>query len=151
MSFLKNLHAVIMHTHKYVWEIKTGKINSRSCESSWVNYWHWSVSRVLNVIFHISAMIVQHHSASFLQMFTWCIFMCSQGFFFVCPWIYYLDCAWMESQMCWWSGIPAEVYSTRVFLGEISKNGSFCLCWVKISENIVFWNISMVFLTNCQQ
>ncbi len=24
VSFLKNLHAVIMHTHKYVWEIKTG-------------------------------------------------------------------------------------------------------------------------------
>lgn len=70
---------------------------------------------------------------SFLQMFTWCIFMCSQGFFFICPWIYYLDCAWTESQTCWWSGIPAEVYYgskvllIHVFPWEISKNGSFCL------------------------
>lgn len=81
---------------------------------------------------------------SFLQMFTWCIFICSQGFCFICPWIYYLDCAWTESQMCWWGWIPAEecygpkVLLIQVFPWEISKNGSFCLYNVVLKYKYIF-------------
>lgn len=132
VSFLKNLHALIMRIHIHV--SMSEKWKKASKRPLWAKKWHWSVSHVWNVIFHISAMTVQHYSVPPSDIHLQCIFNCSQGFFLclpmnILPWLGVNGITNVYYGPTWQSVLLIEVFPS-----EMSK--CFYLC------HVVHYNIS---------